>query len=204
MKLVSPQENAWSVSHFCVGGGSSDSYVFGTLKILCFVPLHFCQTSSNVASKCLWNGIYLTLLFIKNAHSAGVVCLIVTKPWAKFLFSWELYLELQAALSQKRETFLSAWSGKRWGLCVLRSLLRAGLRLSCPTATSSRPASRVGSVIRRCWSCPRELGNSLTLQMWGQITQHLAPSLPGKWSSPVSADLMQSPFFWAFLADVGG
>lgn len=32
--------------------------------------------------------------------------------------------------------------------------------------------------------------------MWGQITQHLAASLPGKWSSPVSADLMQSLFFF--------
>lgn len=39
--------------------------------------------------------------------------------------------------------------------------------------------------------------------MWGQISQHSAPSLPGKWSSHVSADFMQS-LFLGFLAVMGG
>lgn len=53
---------------------------------------------------------YLTLLFTNNANNAGGVCLM--DSYKIPVFSWELFLELQAALSQKGETFPSAWSRK--------------------------------------------------------------------------------------------
>lgn len=97
---------------------------------------------------------------------------IVTKPRAKFLmFSCELFLELQATLSQKMETFPSAQSKKWWGLPVAdcrpdpggKRKHRVASASHCPRITRIKPASHVECVVCRSLSSLTKVGNSLTL-----------------------------------------